>query len=60
MLLDDSTGGITRELWCMSQEFSPTGIIISPWFSMLIYDLRDEQLAHWWPQFRDIVSLPST
>jgi hypothetical protein len=60
MLLDDSTGGITRELWCMSQEFAPTGIIISPWFSIFIYDLRDEQLACLWLQYRDIVSLPST
>jgi hypothetical protein len=27
-----------------------------PCFSMLKYHLADEQEAHWWPQFRDVVS----
>jgi hypothetical protein len=31
-------------------------IIIPPWLSKLIYNLRDEQQALLWPQFRDIVS----
>jgi hypothetical protein len=30
--------------------------IIPPWLSMLIYHLMYEQYAHWWPQFRDVVS----
>jgi hypothetical protein len=34
-----TAGMIARELWWTSQEFSPSGIIISPWFSMLIYHL---------------------
>jgi hypothetical protein len=31
--------------------------IIPPWFCVLIYHLGDEQLALWWPQFRDVVCL---
>jgi hypothetical protein len=27
-----------------------------PRFSTLIYHLRDEQQACWWPQFRDVIS----
>jgi hypothetical protein len=42
MLLDDSVGTITRELWLKNQEFFPV-YIIPPWFSMLIYHLGDEQ-----------------
>jgi hypothetical protein len=34
--------------------------IISPWMSMLIHQLDDGQQARCWPQFRDIVSPPST
>jgi hypothetical protein len=30
--------------------------IISPCLSILIHHLGDEQQAHWWPQFRDVVS----
>jgi hypothetical protein len=59
MLPDDSDGRIAKEHWLASEEFSPAGII-SPWFSWLIYHLRDEQEARLWPQFRDVVSLPST
>jgi hypothetical protein len=31
--------------------------IIRPWLSILIHHLEDEQWTHWWPQFRDVVSL---
>jgi hypothetical protein len=31
--------------------------IIPPWLSILIYHMGDEQVAGWWPQFRDFVSL---
>jgi hypothetical protein len=55
VLPDDSTGRIARELSWTSQEFFPANII-SARFSMLIYHLWDKQQAHWWPQFRDIVS----
>jgi hypothetical protein len=47
---------ISREIWWTNQELSPVNIIPS-WFSMLIYHMGDEQLARWWPQFRDVVSL---
>jgi hypothetical protein len=36
--------------------FPPVNII-PPWFSLLISHLGDEQQPHWWPQFRDTVSL---
>jgi hypothetical protein len=35
--------------------FSPVNII-PPLVSILIYYLRDEQWALWWPQFKDIIS----
>jgi hypothetical protein len=53
LLLDDSAGGLARELWWTNQ-FS-TVDILPPWFSMLMYHQGDEQLARWWPQFRDVV-----
>jgi hypothetical protein len=31
--------------------------IIPSWLSILMYHLRCEQYAHWWPQFRDIILL---
>jgi hypothetical protein len=37
-------------------QFYPINII-PPWLYILIYQLRDEQHPHWWPLFRDIVSL---
>jgi hypothetical protein len=46
---------IARELCWMNQETCLVEII-PPWFSILIYHLRDEQQARWWPQFRDVVS----
>jgi hypothetical protein len=33
---DDSAGRIERELWWTIQEFCLAGIIILPWFSMLL------------------------
>jgi hypothetical protein len=39
LLLDDSPGKISRELWWMNQKISPINII-PPWFSMLIYHLE--------------------
>jgi hypothetical protein len=48
-------GMIVIEIWWTNQEFSPVDII-PPWFSMLVYHLGNEQYAHWWPQFRDVVS----
>jgi hypothetical protein len=30
--------------------------VIPPFISILTYNLGDEQQAHWWPQFRDVVS----
>jgi hypothetical protein len=30
--------------------------IIPPWLYILIYNLGDEKQAHWWLQFKDIVS----
>jgi hypothetical protein len=30
--------------------------IITPWLSILVYHLGDEQQALWWPQFRDLLS----
>jgi hypothetical protein len=41
LLLDASAGRIARELWWTNQEFSP--VVISPWFSMLIYHLEDDK-----------------
>jgi hypothetical protein len=35
------------QLWWMSQEFFSATIIISPWFSKLLYHLRDKQQACW-------------
>jgi hypothetical protein len=43
VLSNDSSGRIARELWWTSQGFSSVDIIIPPWFSMLIYRLRNEQ-----------------
>jgi hypothetical protein len=37
-------------------QFSPVSII-PPWLLILIYNLRDEQQAGWWLQFKDIISL---
>jgi hypothetical protein len=37
-----TAGGIARELWWANKEL-PLVDIIPPWFSMLIYHLRDEQ-----------------
>jgi hypothetical protein len=54
LLLDDSAGRIARYL-CWTNHFYPVDIIPA-WLSMLIYHLRNEQQARWWPQFRDIVS----
>jgi hypothetical protein len=34
--------GIARELWWTKQEFSPVDNI-TPWFSMLMFHLGDEQ-----------------
>jgi hypothetical protein len=51
---------VLPELWWMSQEFFSATIIISPWFSKLLYHLGDKQQACWWPKFRDVVSPPST
>jgi hypothetical protein len=31
--------------------------IIAPWLSILMYNLRGEQKARWWPQLRDSVPL---
>jgi hypothetical protein len=42
LLLGDSAGGTARKLWWTTQEFSLVDII-SPWFSMFIYHLGDEQ-----------------
>jgi hypothetical protein len=39
LLLYDSAGRISRELWLKNQEFS-TVDIIPPWFSMLLYHLE--------------------
>jgi hypothetical protein len=55
-LPDGSADVIARELWWMNQEFSYVDIIIPPWFSMFIYHLGNKRWAHWWQQFRDIVS----
>jgi hypothetical protein len=55
LLLDDSASRTARELWWTNQEFSLVNIIPSQ-FSMLIYHLGHKQWAHWWPQFRDVVS----
>jgi hypothetical protein len=43
--LPESSGGWIRSFLCWYH-----------WFSMLIYQLEDEHWAHWWTQFRDIVS----
>jgi hypothetical protein len=37
-----TAGKISRELWWMTQEFSPVNIIIPPWLSIFIYHLGDE------------------
>jgi hypothetical protein len=42
LLPDDPSGGIASELCRTNQECSSVNIIL-PWFSMLIYDLGDEQ-----------------
>jgi hypothetical protein len=42
LLPDNSTGWIARELWWTNQEFSSVDII-TPWLSMLMYHLGDEQ-----------------
>jgi hypothetical protein len=55
LLLDDSIGRISRELWWTNQEFSPVNFI-PPLFSIVIYHLGDEQYACWWRQFRDVIS----
>jgi hypothetical protein len=39
-------------------QLSPVSII-ALYLSTLVYHRRDKQNAHWWPQFRDIVSLHS-
>jgi branched-subunit amino acid transport protein len=36
-------------------QFSPVNII-PLWLSILIYHMGGEQQAHWWLQFRDVVS----
>jgi hypothetical protein len=51
-----TAGRIVRELWWTSQKFFSAGMIISPWFSVSICRQGDEKLAHWWLQFRDILS----
>jgi hypothetical protein len=43
LLPEGSAGRIARKFWCINQEFSSVYIIIPPWFSMLMYHLRDEQ-----------------
>jgi len=43
LLLDDSADRIARELYWTNQEFSSDDIIVSPWFSMLVCHLGDEQ-----------------
>jgi hypothetical protein len=45
LLLDDSAGRIAREQSWKNHVFFPVDTIPS-WFSMLIYDLGDEQYAH--------------
>jgi hypothetical protein len=37
-----TAGRLARELWWMNQEYSSVNII-PPWFSMLMYQLGDEQ-----------------
>jgi hypothetical protein len=56
LLPHDSAGRIARELWWTSQ-VSPAGIIISPWFSMLMYHLGNEKYARWWPRFREVIGM---
>jgi hypothetical protein len=58
-LPDDSAGRIARELWWMSQEFSPASIIILLGVSMFIYHMGDEQKVCWYLRFSDVVSPPS-
>jgi hypothetical protein len=41
LLLDDSAGGIARELLWTNQEFPL--LIFPPWLSMLIYHVGDEK-----------------
>jgi hypothetical protein len=42
LILDDSAGKRSRELWWTNWEFSRVNIIVQ-WFSMLIYHLGDER-----------------
>jgi hypothetical protein len=54
-ILHVCTDGTARELWWKNQDPSRVGII-PPGFSMLMYNLRDEEYARLWPQFRDVIS----
>jgi hypothetical protein len=55
LLLDYFAFRIARELLWTNQEVSPVDIN-PPCSTMIIYHLRDEHWARWWPQFRDVVS----
>jgi hypothetical protein len=60
LLPDDSAGKIARELWVVDE----SGVFPSQHDLTKVlhahYQLGDEEEAHWWLQFRDIVSPPST
>jgi hypothetical protein len=51
LLIDSFAGRIARK---HSDGQIGFPVIISPWFSMLIYHLGDEQYAHFWLQFKDV------
>jgi hypothetical protein len=55
LLLDDSTG-IERESSSGQIRSFPLSISLHHGFCVLIYHVGDEQQAHWWLKFRDVVS----